>query len=67
MVIFIFVIPIANYFLIAKNRPFPKAERYFNGVGTPDQVGFVDILNGMEKDIKKMTNVFLNGYLFKKG
>ncbi|WP_454969849.1 NADH-quinone oxidoreductase subunit D-related protein [Eubacterium sp.] len=66
MVIFIFVIPIANYFLIAKNRPFPKAERYFNGVGTPDQVGFVDILNGMEKDIRKMTNVFLNDYSVQK-
>lgn len=41
MVIFIFVIPIANYFLIAKNRPFPKADRYFNGVGTPDQIGLL--------------------------
>ncbi len=66
MVIFIFVIPIANYFLIAKNRPFPKAKRYFNGVGTPDQVGFVDILNGMEKDIRKITNVFLNDYSVQK-
>ena len=57
MVIFIFVIPIANYFLIAKNRPFPKADRYFNGVGTPDQVGFVDSFGKEKKEF--LTNWYM--------
>ena len=61
MVIFIFVIPIANYFLIAKNRPFPKADRYFNGVGTPDQVGFVDSFGKEKKEF--LTNWYME-YIF---
>lgn len=57
MVIFIFVIPIANYFLIAKNRPFPKADRYFNGAGTPDQVGFIDSFGNEKKEF--LTNWYM--------
>lgn len=48
MVIFIFVVPALTYFLIAKGRPFAKANRYFNGAGTPDNVGFIDA-HGVEK------------------
>ena len=68
MVIFIFVIPIANYFLIAKNRPFPKAERYFNGVGTPDQVGFVDSFGKEKKEFLTnwyMENIFGESHMYK--
>lgn len=65
MVVFIFVIPIANYFLIAKNRPFPKADRYFNGVGTPDQVGFINSFGNEKKEFLTnwYENVFLLGLL----
>ena len=68
MVIFIFVIPIANYFLIAKNRPFPKAERYFNGVGTPDQVGFVDSFGKEKKEFLTnwyMEDIFGESHMYK--
>lgn len=68
MVIFIFVIPIANYFLIAKNRPFPKADRYFNGVGTPDQVGFVDSFGKEKKEFLTnwyMEDIFGESHMYK--
>lgn len=68
MVIFIFVIPIANYFLIAKNRPFPKADRYFNGVGTPDQVGFVDSFGKEKKEFLTnwyMEDIFSESHMYK--
>ena len=68
MVIFIFVIPIANYFLIAKNRPFPKAERYFNGAGTPDQVGFVDSFGKEKKEFLTnwyMEDIFGESHMYK--
>lgn len=68
MVIFIFVIPIANYFLIAKNRPFPKAKRYFNGVGTPDQVGFVDSFGKEKKEFLTnwyMEDIFGESHMYK--
>lgn len=68
MVIFIFVIPIANYFLIAKNRPFPKAERYFNGAGTPDQVGFIDSFGKEKKEFLTnwyMENIFGESHMYK--
>lgn len=48
MIVFIFVIPTLTYLLIARNRPFPKADRYFNGAGCGDQVGFIDSF-GKEK------------------
>ena len=68
MVIFIFVIPIANYFLIAKNRPFPKADRYFNGVGTPDQVGCVDSFGKEKKEFLTnwyMEDIFGESHMYK--
>ena len=68
MVIFIFVIPIANYFLIAKNRPFPKADRYFNGIGTPDQVGFVDSFGKEKKEFLTnwyMEDIFGESHMYK--
>lgn len=68
MVIFIFVIPIANYFLIAKNRPFPKADRYFNGVGTPDQIGFVDSFGKEKKEFLTnwyMEDIFGESHMYK--
>ena len=68
MVIFIFVIPIANYFLIAKNRPFPKAERYFNGAGTPDQVGFIDSFGKEKKEFLTnwyMEDIFGESHMYK--
>lgn len=68
MVIFIFVIPIANYFLIAKNRPFPKADRYFNGAGTPDQVGFVDSFGKEKKEFLTnwyMEDIFGESHMYK--
>lgn len=57
MIVFIFVIPIATYFLIARNRPFPKAERYFNGAGTEDQVGFIDSFGKEKKEF--LTNWYM--------
>ena len=57
MVVFIFIIPIVTYFLIARNRPFPKAERYFNGAGTPDQVGFIDSFGNEKKEF--LTNWYM--------
>lgn len=48
MVVFIFVVPTLTYFLVAKGRPFAKADRYFNGAGTEDNVGFIDSF-GKEK------------------
>ena len=68
MVIFIFVIPIANYFLIAKNRPFPKADRYFNGIGTPDQVGFIDSFGKEKKEFLTnwyMEDIFGESHMYK--
>lgn len=58
MVVFIFVIPSATYFLIARNRPFPKADRYFSGGGCGDQVGFVDAFGNEKKEF--LTNWYLN-------
>ena len=46
-----------TYFLIARNRPFPKAERYFNGAGTPDQVGFIDSFGNEKKEF--LTNWYM--------
>lgn len=57
MVVFTFVIPILTYLLIAKNRPFPKAERYFNGAGTEDQVGFIDSFGEEKKEF--LTNWYM--------
>lgn len=57
MIVFIFVIPAATYFLIARNRPFPKAERYFNGAGTEDQVGFIDAFGNEKKEF--LTNWYM--------
>ncbi len=57
MVAFVFVIPTLAYVLIARNRPFPKAERYFNGAGLPDQVGFVDSFGNEKKEF--LTNWYM--------
>lgn len=57
MILFIFIIPAATYFLIARNRSFPKAERYFNGAGTEDQVGFVDSFGKEKKEF--LTNWYM--------
>ncbi|MGN0457671.1 MAG: NADH-quinone oxidoreductase subunit L [Eubacterium sp.] len=57
MVLFVFVIPSICYFLIARNRPFPKAERYFNGAGLPDQVGFTDSFGNEKKEF--LTNWYM--------
>ena len=68
MVVFIFVIPILTYVLIAKNRPFPKAERYFNGAGTPDQVGFIDSFGNEKKEFLTnwyMEDIFGESHMYK--
>lgn len=57
MVLFTFVVPIATYFLVAKNRPFTKADRYFNGAGTEDQVGFIDSFGTEKKEF--LTNWYM--------
>lgn len=57
MIVFVFIIPTLTYFLIAKNRPFPKAERYFNGAGTKDQVGFIDSFGKEKKEF--LTNWYM--------
>ena len=57
MIVFVFIIPTLTYFLIAKNRPFPKAERYFNGAGTKDQVGFTDSFGKEKKEF--LTNWYM--------
>lgn len=57
MVVMIFIIPILTYLLIAKNRPFPKAQRYFNGAGTEDQVGFIDSFGDEKKEF--LTNWYM--------
>lgn len=57
MIVFIFVIPTLTYFLIARNRPFPKADRYFNGAGCGDQVGFVDSFGHEKKEF--LTNWYM--------
>lgn len=57
MIFFVFVIPGVTYLLIHKNRPFPKAERYFNGAGTEDQVGFIDSFGNEKKEF--LTNWYM--------
>ncbi len=57
MIVFIFLIPAITYLLIARNRPFPKAERYFNGAGTEDQVGFIDSFGNEKKEF--LTNWYM--------
>lgn len=57
MVVFIFVVPAVTYFLIARNRPFPKADRYFNGAGCGDQVGFTDSFGNEKKEF--LTNWYM--------
>lgn len=57
MVVMIFIVPIVTYLLIAKNRPFPKADRYFNGAGTEDQVGFIDSFGDEKKEF--LTNWYM--------
>ena len=57
MIVLIFLIPILTYTLIARNRPFPKAERYFNGAGTEDQVGFIDSFGNEKKEF--LTNWYM--------
>lgn len=57
MVVMIFIVPILTYLLIAKNRPFPKAQRYFNGAGTEDQVGFIDSFGDEKKEF--LTNWYM--------
>lgn len=57
MVVFIFLIPTAAYFLIARNRPFPKADRYFSGAGCGDQIGFTDSFGNEKKEF--LTNWYL--------
>ena len=59
MVVFIFLIPTAAYFLIARNRPFPKADRYFSGAGCGDQIGFTDSFGNEKKEF--LTNWYLEG------
>ena len=57
MLIFIFVVPALSYLLVFKNRPFPKANRYFNGAGTIDQVGFVDSFGNEKREF--LTNWYM--------
>ena len=57
MIVFIFLVPALTYLLIARNRPFPKAERYFNGAGTEDQVGFIDSFGKEKKEF--LTNWYM--------
>ncbi|MGN0524278.1 MAG: NADH-quinone oxidoreductase subunit L [Eubacterium sp.] len=57
MIVFIFVIPTLTYLLIARNRPFPKADRYFNGAGCGDQVGFIDSFGKEKKEF--LTNWYM--------
>ena len=57
MVLFTFVVPIITYLLVAKNRPFAKAPRYFNGAGTQDQVGFIDSFGTEKKEF--LTNWYM--------
>lgn len=57
MIVFIFIIPFITYFLIAKNRPFPKANRYFNGVNVGNNVGFVDSFGNEKKEF--LTNWYM--------
>jgi ech hydrogenase subunit A len=68
MIMFIFIIPTATYFLIARNRPFPKAERYFNGAGTKDQVGFIGSFGEEKKEFLTnwyMTDIFGEDKMYK--
>ncbi len=68
MIVFIFVIPTLTYFLIARNRPFPKADRYFNGAGCGDQVGFVDSFGHEKKEFLTnwyMENIFGEDKMYK--
>jgi ech hydrogenase subunit A len=68
MIMFIFIIPTLTYFLVAKNRPFPKADRYFNGAGTKDQVGFVDSFGEEKKEFLTnwyMTDIFGEDKMYK--
>lgn len=57
MLVFVFVVPTLTYLLIARNRPFPKAERYFNGAGLPNQVGFVDSFGNEKREF--LTNWYM--------
>lgn len=57
MILFIFVVPAITHIIIAKSKPFPKAERYFNGAGTPDQVGFTDSFGNEKKEF--LTNWYM--------
>lgn len=57
MIVFVFIVPTLTYFLIARGRPFPKAERYFNGAGTKDQVGFIDSFGNEKKEF--LTNWYM--------
>jgi ech hydrogenase subunit A len=58
MIVFIFVIPAITRIIIAKSRPFPKAERYFNGAGAPDQVSFTDSFGENKKEF--LTNWYMD-------
>lgn len=42
MIFFIFVIPGITFLIIRKNPPYPKANRYYNGAGSEDQLHFTD-------------------------
>jgi ech hydrogenase subunit A len=57
MVVMVFLIPTLSYTLIARNRPFPKADRYFNGAGAGDQVGFIDSFGNEKKEF--LTNWYM--------
>lgn len=61
MIIFIFIIPSTTRIIIAKSKPFPKAERYFNGAGAGDQVGFTDSFGEEKKEF--LTNWYMD-YIF---
>ena len=68
MLVFIFIVPAISYFLIAKNRPFPKADRYFNGAGTVDQVGFIDSFGNEKREFLTnwyMENIFGEHKMYK--
>ena len=68
MLVFIFIVPAVSYFLIAKNRPFPKADRYFNGAGTVDQVGFIDSFGNEKREFLTnwyMENIFGEHKMYK--
>lgn len=68
MIVFVFVVPAIIFHSIAKERPYPKAHRYFNGAGLPDQVGFVDSFGVEKKEFLTnwyMTDIFGEKHMYK--